>query len=123
MTKKSHKKVTKRLQKKNGCKNHCNKKKKRLQRTVTNTTTFDPHLHSVGLEILLPGVPHEVADVDEVVNPALDVSNGRLIWGESPFVVNDELERVLPLLLIKPSVGGGKKKEREKEKKPHQKNV
>lgn len=70
-----------------------------LPLACTVHTSARTHLHSVCLEVLLPRVAHEVADVDEVVHPALDVGDRRLVRRESPLVINDELERVLPLLL------------------------
>ena len=42
----------------------------------------------------------EVGDVDEVVDAALDVGDGRLVGREAPLVVDDELVRVLALAQV-----------------------
>mmetsp|Transcript_27911 Transcript_27911/g.66471 ORF Transcript_27911/g.66471 Transcript_27911/m.66471 type:complete len:249 (+) Transcript_27911:2103-2849(+) len=55
---------------------------------------------ALGLELLVATVGLEFGDVNEVIDPPLDVGNGGLVRRESPLVVDDELERVLAALEI-----------------------
>lgn len=51
-------------------------------------------------EIVVADVGHEVRHVDEVVDLAVDVGDGRLIGRVPPFIVNDVLEGMLALFQI-----------------------
>lgn len=51
-------------------------------------------------EIVVADVGHKVGHVDEVVDLAVDVGDGRLVGRMPPFIVHDELEGMLTLFQI-----------------------
>mmetsp|Transcript_31646 Transcript_31646/g.31874 ORF Transcript_31646/g.31874 Transcript_31646/m.31874 type:complete len:257 (-) Transcript_31646:304-1074(-) len=52
------------------------------------------------LKILITGVGFEVTHIDEIIDPSLDIGHGGLIGCETPFVIDDEFERVLAFFEI-----------------------
>lgn len=53
---------------------------------------------SLVLEFLIARVRLKVGNINEVINPALDIGYRGLIGSEAPFIIDNKFERMFPPL-------------------------
>lgn len=57
---------------------------------------FITRVHGCGEVVLVSCVRHESAHVDEIIDPAFNIHDSWEVWRETPFVVHNKFESVLP---------------------------